>query len=240
MPIEFRCDDCSKLVRAPDNAAGKRAKCPQCGKLLVIPAASSASLGEGHPTPPPEEPPALPEPPTMPPVPRASSLLDDEFPGLSGPSSTPGDVPGPSPFDRATQDAPPPMPGPPFPGPPYPAPSFPAPVGPPPYGGMAPMPYGAPMYVGPPPADSGSGVAVASMVLGLIALLTSFCGCILSPLTGILGLVGLVLGIAGLKSSNRGMAIAGIVMSAISLLAILGMIIFMMVMLASSPEFQNM
>jgi len=38
MPIEFRCPSCSKLLRTPDESAGKKAKCPQCGSIADVPA----------------------------------------------------------------------------------------------------------------------------------------------------------------------------------------------------------
>jgi hypothetical protein len=37
MPIEFRCTQCGKLLRTPEDTAGKRAKCPECGTVLTIP-----------------------------------------------------------------------------------------------------------------------------------------------------------------------------------------------------------
>jgi len=37
MPIEFRCEGCSKLLRTPDESAGKKAKCPQCGMIVDVP-----------------------------------------------------------------------------------------------------------------------------------------------------------------------------------------------------------
>ena len=40
MSIEFRCSGCSKLLRTPDEAAGKRAKCPDCGTILDVPVAT--------------------------------------------------------------------------------------------------------------------------------------------------------------------------------------------------------
>ena len=47
MPIEFRCRRCQKLLRTPDETAGKQAQCPQCGEVQTIP-----------PPPPPPPPPA--------------------------------------------------------------------------------------------------------------------------------------------------------------------------------------
>ncbi|MBI2479840.1 MAG: hypothetical protein HYV60_14760 [Planctomycetia bacterium] len=40
MLIEFRCTGCSKLLRTPDESAGKKAKCPQCGAIVDVPLAS--------------------------------------------------------------------------------------------------------------------------------------------------------------------------------------------------------
>ncbi len=41
MTIEFRCSNCNKLLRTPDGTSGKQAKCPQCGAISTIPAAST-------------------------------------------------------------------------------------------------------------------------------------------------------------------------------------------------------
>lgn len=37
MTIEARCENCGKLLRAPESAAGRRAKCPACGDAVQIP-----------------------------------------------------------------------------------------------------------------------------------------------------------------------------------------------------------
>jgi phage FluMu protein Com len=37
MPIEIHCVHCNKLVRAPDNAAGRRGKCPYCHNEVYVP-----------------------------------------------------------------------------------------------------------------------------------------------------------------------------------------------------------
>jgi len=37
MPIEFRCTECGRLLRTPDDTAGKQAQCPACGTLSTIP-----------------------------------------------------------------------------------------------------------------------------------------------------------------------------------------------------------
>lgn len=41
MPISVKCAECGKGLRAPDALAGKKAKCPQCGGVIPIPAAVS-------------------------------------------------------------------------------------------------------------------------------------------------------------------------------------------------------
>ncbi|MBN2025090.1 MAG: hypothetical protein JW809_20100 [Pirellulales bacterium] len=38
MPIEFRCVECQVLLRTPDEAAGRAARCPECGADLTVPA----------------------------------------------------------------------------------------------------------------------------------------------------------------------------------------------------------
>ena len=37
MPIEAHCGSCGRLLRAPDSAAGRRAKCPACGEVVSLP-----------------------------------------------------------------------------------------------------------------------------------------------------------------------------------------------------------
>ena len=40
MPIEFPCPNCSAVLRTPDEAAGKKARCPQCGTIADVPLGS--------------------------------------------------------------------------------------------------------------------------------------------------------------------------------------------------------
>lgn len=76
--------------------------------------------------------------------------------------------------------------------------------------GMAyPMPYA---YSG--VVQDQSGKATASLVLGCVGLLAWILPIIGLPVT----IIGVVMGSKGLKSSSRGMAIAGIVLSSIGLL----------------------
>jgi hypothetical protein len=64
MAIEFRCTKCNKLLRTADDTAGKHAKCPECGEILVIPTAGApistpmpaAGAGAGGFPPPPSGP----------------------------------------------------------------------------------------------------------------------------------------------------------------------------------------
>ena len=60
------------------------------------------------------------------------------------------------------------------------------------------------------------GKAIASMVLGIVALLLDLTF-VLSPVSVILGIVGLVLGIVSNKKSRSGFAIAGIATSAVAI-----------------------
>jgi hypothetical protein len=84
-------------------------------------------------------------------------------------------------------------------------------------------PPGAPP--GPPPAQ-GSGLAIASMVLGIIALLLSWVP-IINNLAAVLGLVGLGLGIPALIRARRGtgagtgLAITGLVTSVLAIVIVI-------------------
>lgn len=37
MSISVKCESCGKTLKAPDSAAGKKAKCPSCGEVVRIP-----------------------------------------------------------------------------------------------------------------------------------------------------------------------------------------------------------
>ncbi len=50
MPIQFRCPQCNKLLQTRDDAAGKQAKCPDCGALVTVPGpGEEAPAGAGPP-----------------------------------------------------------------------------------------------------------------------------------------------------------------------------------------------
>ena len=42
MSISFRCEGCTKTVKAPDEAGGKWGKCPHCGRKCYIPMPADA------------------------------------------------------------------------------------------------------------------------------------------------------------------------------------------------------
>ena len=68
-----------------------------------------------------------------------------------------------------------------------------------------------------------SGLAIASLVIGILSL----CGFWFIPICGlIIVVIGLILGFMGLKSKQRGLAIAGIVLNIIGLCATLSFMIF--------------
>lgn len=53
MPIEFRCDRCQKLLRVPDNSAGKQSRCPHCKSVQAIPESTASASLHARPNPPP-------------------------------------------------------------------------------------------------------------------------------------------------------------------------------------------
>ena len=120
----------------------------------------------------------------------------------------------------------PPPPGSPPPGPPPPRSGYPPPPGggysPSPPGGYPPPPpgtWGAPGGYGPPPPGYGprqtNGLAVASLVLGIIGVVSFF-----FFVGGLIGIVALVLGIVAIQRARKGqaggqsMAIAGTILGA--------------------------
>ena len=50
--IEFRCDTCGKLLRAPEDRVGQTADCPQCRGAVTVPGASAADADPWGDTPP--------------------------------------------------------------------------------------------------------------------------------------------------------------------------------------------
>ncbi len=66
-----------------------------------------------------------------------------------------------------------------------------------------------------------NGMAITSLVLGILSLVL-FC---LWPIAILLGLMGLIFGIAGNKDNSKSIAIAGIVCSAVGLLIAVGFLV---------------
>jgi len=62
MPIRFRCK-CGKGLKVADSFAGKRAKCPKCGIVLVVPRKTVKPAAEPKSAPPPPPSPKTPPPP---------------------------------------------------------------------------------------------------------------------------------------------------------------------------------
>jgi hypothetical protein len=87
----------------------------------------------------------------------------------------------------------------------------------------------------PAPVSDKRGLAIASLVLGILSLCGSgfiWCG-------GILSVVGIVLGALGMNSKGKGMAVAGIILSALGLIiAIILRIVFRGILLNNIlPQF---
>ncbi|MDD4892039.1 MAG: hypothetical protein PHU85_19125 [Phycisphaerae bacterium] len=45
MPIKFHCEHCGKSISAPDDAGGKKGRCPSCKETVYVPAAQADELG---------------------------------------------------------------------------------------------------------------------------------------------------------------------------------------------------
>lgn len=43
MSVEFRCDQCQHLLRTGDDSVGRKARCPQCGNIQTVPAATGGA-----------------------------------------------------------------------------------------------------------------------------------------------------------------------------------------------------
>ncbi|MCX7609458.1 MAG: DUF4190 domain-containing protein [Anaerolineales bacterium] len=85
------------------------------------------------------------------------------------------------------------------------------------------------------PQSDPKGFAIASLVLGILNL----CSWFLPICGGPLSIVGIILGILGLKSSQRTLAIVGIVLSGIGLLATIVNAIVGAIMGFSNPDMFN-
>jgi hypothetical protein len=61
MAIEFRCTQCQRLLRTPDESVGNLARCPQCGLVQTVPTppGPASAAPEAPPASPPEPGPAV-------------------------------------------------------------------------------------------------------------------------------------------------------------------------------------
>jgi len=85
MPISMSCPTCGKTLSAPDSSAGKRAKCPQCDQIMIIPAVAQDSETFAAPTA--QQPPPLDSQP-------ASGPPENWLDGLGGSDQATGAVAG--------------------------------------------------------------------------------------------------------------------------------------------------
>jgi DNA-directed RNA polymerase subunit M/transcription elongation factor TFIIS len=51
MSVKVTCPDCERVINAPDRARGKAVKCPQCGKVVRVPAAAAVAKKVAAPPP---------------------------------------------------------------------------------------------------------------------------------------------------------------------------------------------
>lgn len=49
MPIDLVCEQCKNVLRVPDDAAGKKARCPNCQALTEVPCTAVEVADEGSP-----------------------------------------------------------------------------------------------------------------------------------------------------------------------------------------------
>jgi hypothetical protein len=93
--------------------------------------------------------------------------------------------------------------------------------------------YGASVETRPTEQKQSNGFAIASLVIGIIALLGSCC------YGGLLGILGIIFGIVAIKKSqSQGMSIAGIATSAVALLITITIIAFAIIYMVN-PSFQQ-
>jgi len=85
MAIEFRCTQCNQLLRVPEDAGGKSARCPKCQALMMVPATAPSPIA----------PPASPSSPAAPaPAPTSDSPFNilQQLPPPAPPPKPPADA----------------------------------------------------------------------------------------------------------------------------------------------------
>jgi len=254
MPIEFRCQNCDKLLRTPDDSGGKKGRCPHCQGVMDIPLQSTAAGESDEPTAPQNVSRPSPPPSSAPPGSGGGSSFGGSSTGGSSSSATPGPFDeikpeeSSSPFGDSGSSSSGSSSGSPFSNPPASGSSGGNPYARNPYAGN--NPYAS------TPATSGSGGSgytkphrgTLVFVLGLISLLLSLLGCILcitSPISFGLGLTAWLLAnpdvnemhSGAMDPTGLGMTNAGRVLGIIGVvLSVLTMILFFCVIMASALE----
>lgn len=103
MPIEFRCSSCNRILRTPDESAGKKARCPECGAIVDIPAATPAGSAPQA-APGPLDPSPFPSgAPSTPPEPSGPTFGATPSHGEAFGGARP--LPGPNPFGDSSSEA---------------------------------------------------------------------------------------------------------------------------------------
>lgn len=77
MPQTIGCPTCSAKLKVPDNAGGRRVKCPKCGGVIAIPSGVEPAPAERAAPPATPAEPVAPPPPANPPPARARRPADD-------------------------------------------------------------------------------------------------------------------------------------------------------------------
>ena len=198
MPIKMNCPSCNKTLSSPDSAAGKNAKCPACGTVMVVPTGVFDAGEPGAAGPPP--------------APPEFNVADDV------PAPPPATSPATSPFaDSAAPGQEPPR---------RPCPSCGEPI----VANAAKCRFCGAVFdprlratsCAGPGWPSYQGFAITSMILGILALISCYCG----PIFGIAAIIFAVVANNGMKTSGnlngKGMATAGLVMGIIG--TVLGII----------------
>lgn len=182
---------------------------------------NTAQSGQSEPTP--ADPPSYAPPQAYPSPPGYEAPGYPQQPGYPPPDYAPPPTEYPAPGAAQPAYPPPPYPGPPgYPPPQFGTPQYGAPPAgyPPPPAGYGPPPtgYPAPDYLAYGPSQKTNPFAIASLVASLVGFIP-FC------FFGVGSLIGIALGIVALnqikqnRESGRGLAIAGIIVGAVSLLA---------------------
>lgn len=83
----------------------------------------------------------------------------------------------------------------------------------------------------PQPQKDNGGFAIASLIIGLAGFFLNFCCAVY--ITPILGVLALVFGFISMKSSKKGIAIAGIILGGLTLLTALIMLFFAFIITAT-------